>query len=903
MRFLLISLCFCFAASAMAQDESVAPEAPDPSAEPSVAPEAAEPAPKVDAASDTSLELADDLSWDEADEGGLSIVFTGSEDVDPYSRFVLKEDKRLVGVFPTPLKIVWPDARFVLDARSAVIWLTPLEAQTTAEDALATGIGDVEVYAEGHLRMRYGPPTGATILRATKLYLRFQRTPSGGYSLTGVLSDVRAHTSPAGIEHVTQNAEGFKNAGFDDIGNRGDGEGTTEDGDSGSPRVSSDTAKREADDLATPGEYEIKGLPHEKGDRVFLRADFMVIGELTSEGDGPKQFELDQAVVSGSSLALPNYSFASPQLRVNLSPTRNTVTMVRPALRLRTFELAVLPTDEYIYDLDSEFPVTRFELSRSQAKGLSLRTKIDIITAYDFFWDPEPPFRPFKLSPIFDSFEKRGVGLGLEFEYGGIRPFGTGHHSEWGAYYIQDRGDNRPVARSLGYTPLVSHHRGRFRGFMRGRYDSGFQWDFQANYESDRTFIREFFPEEFRDNLNPYTFAHVRKDHKLRAFYARAQTRLRTFADVVELLPVVGMATFREPIGPSALGVLATAQVEGGAYRIRTADGSSEYDKFDTGRVDSRFELYRPFDFGFILIEPMAGVRGTFSTHRVENGRATNVLYDERDGFVAPQNIKIRDDTTGRVLAVTGMNVQTNFVWTNANFSLPFFDMEGVRHIVTPSVRWENIMGPRDRQYEFVQLDEVDALGPQQRILLGLRERMQTRRVRLARDGGGWETVDFLDVIAELEVFPNRYRDNEGHYLGNLEIDGTVRPFRQLALRMGSFFDMDNRDWQRGFAALAYTYRASEFRATYRGLRSSHGVLGLSAATPVGDTYIVQASQEYDAKLGRIRDTRVEISRWVLESMLFNFTTKYDAINRDWTFGISLSGSFTPPNAGRALSD
>jgi hypothetical protein len=87
----------------------------------------------------------------------------------------------------------------------------------------------------------------------------------------------------------------------------------------------------------------------------------------------------------------------------------------------------------------------------------------------------------------------------------------------------------------------------------------------------------------------------------------------------------------------------------------------------------------------------------------------------------------------------------------------------------------------------------------------------------------------------------------------------------------------------------------------YRLLKGRHQVVGVQADLTLSESYGVRAKQEYDLQSGEFLDTRIEITRRVLESIDLGFVFVRDAIEGDVGFYVSISLALQAPKGGSAL--
>ncbi len=834
-----------------------------------------------------------------AAEAGISIRVLGSEEVNADLEAFRTTGSQLAIVVPYPLDLTYPAAGVTMLANAAVVWATPndpteLEQIDAVKDpterleraaSVLDRISDLTIYAEGPVWLRYGAEEAASTVRADRLILSVRKgeaNPEGGFSfvLSGAVENARAHTSEEAAKALSSvpgsEVEGLRPQGDEDSA-------ATEPG---------GINRRAAQEGVRPREIEPDIFSLEKGRRLFLRAQRLRILEASGDASQRTAVEAEDGSITASSLAVPQHAFSSELIQIRLSGTRRIVILKDPGLDVGGSRVFTYPSERYVQDLDSKFPVRRLDLGYSDAFGLSFRTRVDLISGYDYFWDPEPPFRPFELGPIFEYHSKRGIAYGMEYVTPAIPTFGQGFDASIQGYTIRDRGDRRAVAQTLGYYPLRQPQRGRVRGYARYRGAEGLAIDSHINYESDGTFVEEFFRDEYLSNVQDKTFVRVRRDFRFHSYYVDLTVRARDFRNEIERLPVVGFGIFRQPILPPGLGLYLTADGTFGLYRARIAEPGHPGDDRTVVRGDLSVQVNRPLDFGFMTIDPYLGFRVTGADTRYNGVAGGNPLYDPVVGYQPLAGDPYERRAVGRAMLLYGASAQTTLSRTWRGVRSGTLDVHGLRHVMTPQVRWENALGPDGRAERFMQMDEVDALERGQRFVLSLRNRIQIRRA--SDDLAGARTVDLLDLLVEVPWYPARQRDNAGQGFGEIEFRGVSNALGLLQLRAGGFIEPETFNWRRLYAAAAFPIGQTEWTLYARSLRGQHQIIGAALAADLSGTYRLELDQEYDLSINRARDTVLRISRMAAEAIAFDVTFRRNAITQDVSFSFGLSVLFGP---------
>ena len=104
------------------------------------------------------------------------------------------------------------------------------------------------------------------------------------------------------------------------------------------------------------------------------------------------------------------------------------------------------------------------------------------------------------------------------------------------------------------------------------------------------------------------------------------------------------------------------------------------------------------------------------------------------------ENNGLNGDATGRFIGSLGFEGSTQF-WRAYALESKLLRINGLRHIITPEVRWIAAPIVTKKPFDLLQYERSDALNDYNTATISLRNRMQTRR------GPPWAltTVDLLE--------------------------------------------------------------------------------------------------------------------------------------------------------------
>src|ERR1041385_4284950 len=329
----------------------------------------------------------------------------------------------------------------------------------------------------------------------------------------------------------------------------------------------------------------------------------------------------------------------------------------------------------------------------------------------------------------------------LHLDYRQRRGFGGGpdvnfHLGRWGEgtlrYYYTHDDDPRTNA----IAPVVREDRQRVYFSYQANPFTNFNFKSLVRYQNDAGFIHDFFPGEYRRDPQPDTFVEANKFWNNFSLDLLTRPRLNPFYETVERLPDVRLSGFRQQLGE--LPFYYESESSAGWYRRLFAETNGPTPPhFEAARADTYHQITLPETlFGWLNITPRVG------------GRFTYYSDDEGPGG--------SNDEAKRVVFNTGAEVsfKASRLWPAAHSS--FLDLDGVRHIVEPSVNYVYVPRPNDRPNELPQFDyelpslrmlpiefpeynAIDSIDSQNVLRLGLRNRLQTKRAGRVEDWLDWE--------------------------------------------------------------------------------------------------------------------------------------------------------------------
>lgn len=350
-----------------------------------------------------------------------------------------------------------------------------------------------------------------------------------------------------------------------------------------------------------------------------------------------------------------------------------------------------------------------------------------------------------------DYRSKRGIGTGLDLNY----DLGRAGKGEFGYYWTDDHDAGLDANGDV-----IDPRRQRFKLFHGAQIDPTFTARAMVRYQSDQYITRDFFEDEYRENVQPGSYLELHKGWDNFSLNALAQPQLNSFQETVERLPDVKFSAHRQQLWE--LPLYYESETDAGWFRRQFADHLQPgYSAF---RGDTYHQIVWPnMFFGWLNVMPRAGGRFTY--------------YSEAEGGGATTS----EETRG--VFNTGAEVTTKMsrLWPDVESS--FWDVKGLRHIFQPAVNYVYVPRPSVRPpllpqfdyeldsirllpVEFPDYNSIDTIDSQSTLRLGLFNKLQTHREGQLANIIQWNAYTdwrldkqpgqqtFSDLFSELDFAP-----------------------------------------------------------------------------------------------------------------------------------------------------
>lgn len=430
--------------------------------------------------------------------------------------------------------------------------------------------------------------------------------------------------------------------------------------------------------------------------------------------------------------------------------------------------------------------------------------------------------------------QERGVPLDgtLTYESEGL------YRGRTDGFTLRDSGDDIHVLQNyIDGTPIDATDRQLLRSENRIEFSDTTSLDLTAFWARDPAVYSEFYNQDWVQRELPETTAHFRHQKGNKSLQALGRWNLADFSYTdsrqltsrfVEREPDISFDMLSERLFelPGGAPVLLTSA--SGYSRVR----SNFDDRFaspiddETQRLDQELELAVPFRIGE-TIGARTFVSGRF-THFDETVAGTS---RERMAFTAGASF--------------GTRLSKDWSWTEEDGS-----KHALRHVVSPTVRFEHRFKVDGDPGDYHQFDALDALDEGANVRVGVLQRLQKREQLDEDSPAEIREVVWLDLAQNFT--PISERDNNGHHAGLAEFEAILRPRSPWApVDDLTFVFEGEHDWDRSelrtfnsymrFQALGPTWYVG-----YRADQTSRGVLQFGSTLGLRGRWVVGWTSQYD---------------------------------------------------------
>ncbi len=365
-----------------------------------------------------------------------------------------------------------------------------------------------------------------------------------------------------------------------------------------------------------------------------------------------------------------------------------------------------------------------------------------------------------------DYYSKRGFGGGGDVFYGFETLRTTGIVKLYG---IQDR--YSPASSNINSEGQDNPYRdrqkkNRYRISVRNRtdFDDYSSVILQYHKFSDEFFLHDFFEQEYRAEIQPRSYGVITRNTERLGLFAHANVQTNNFYDTTEALPQLRFDWNRQRIGRSKLFY----ESQTGAANFKKISASDDTTE-EAWRFDTFHELSLPFRWNEVQIVPSVGLRPTYYSSHKDGG--AKVRFNASAGIDFKTQYARTYDWSGELLGM---------------------EFNKIRHIAEPSIGFHDTESFGPKVKKLYQFDPIDELGDRREMVIGLENRIQTKRLYK----GEMKRVDVVSLNTYL--FFNAKTDRPGieEMVGftTFRTEVTFRPYDWLAFELENDFNLKSME-------------------------------------------------------------------------------------------------------------
>jgi len=216
--------------------------------------------------------------------------------------------------------------------------------------------------------------------------------------------------------------------------------------------------------------------------------------------------------------------------------------------------------------------------------------------------------------------------------------------------------------------------------------------------------LKDYFPREYELDPQPLTYGLLTRSFGQSSANLLVQKRTNRWYSQVEKLPEAKYSLPGIQLGSTPFFFEDLTQAAN--FNKKLASPSPSYDDVSVNRFDTLNKLSMPFKAGLVDLTPYVAQRMTY--------------YSEASSG---------DSFSPRAIFYTGAEASTRFFRVfDVVSDTAGLDIHGLRHVVTPAVRYEYNHDPSVSAQRLVQMDELDAIGQSNAAVLELSNKLQTKR-------------------------------------------------------------------------------------------------------------------------------------------------------------------------------
>lgn len=366
---------------------------------------------------------------------------------------------------------------------------------------------------------------------------------------------------------------------------------------------------------------------------------------------------------------------------------------------------------------------------------------------------------------------KRGFGAGWDQYY----DFGKLAHGNVKLYLTQDKKAPTPgyIDPGSGQLNPYAKREDRERGRVTWRHRTDITPDTHVTLRyhrvADQYFLQDFFEDEFRSDMQPKSF--VTGIHNTERYGAmiHLEKKMNSYESMVERLPEARLDWKNQPFFTEKVFNESRVQFDNLNLRNSGISSNPNTPRVDASsrkaiRTDVYTRWYMPLKWKDINVMPFAGYRGTGYSHQLNSNNATF-----------------------RSAAEYGVDLRTHFYRIfDVSFDKIGIEVNQLRHIFEPSVVFKGTNSTVSNG-KLIHFDTVDYLDDAASVVMGLENRLQTKRIV----NGKTQRVDVVSLNTFVHFEGSKQNSLQGGDTGFISLDNelVLRPYEWLQFQTRLEYD------------------------------------------------------------------------------------------------------------------
>ena len=251
----------------------------------------------------------------------------------------------------------------------------------------------------------------------------------------------------------------------------------------------------------------------------------------------------------------------------------------------------------------------------------------------------------------------------------------------------------------------------------------------QINYLSDPKILEQFFREEYEHNPEPDNYLVLGHRGDKYDISLEMEKRLNDFYSSLNRFPYASANFTRQQIFRSPFYY----EGETTAGYLEQVWESNKTNKTDYAafRFDTDHNIYYPMKWFRVLnIIPRAGGRGTYYSKTKED--YTEIIETssiDSNGVTTVSSVTndLTRELSGEFRSLYELGVETSFKAFKVWETYPDAIIHNLRHIAEPYIDYTLVPEPNVNPTNLYQFDKIDELGKENKIKLGMRNKLQTK--------------------------------------------------------------------------------------------------------------------------------------------------------------------------------